>query len=60
MGIEPWNDIDGIAEELGEIPTTTTDHAWTDLGMKLGLYSERLVTNCLNRGMAINVVCFCL
>jgi hypothetical protein len=31
---------------------STTNPTWTDLGVNLDLYSERLVTNCLNPDMA--------
>jgi hypothetical protein len=45
------NDIGLKTKELGAT-LFTTKPTWTELGVKLGLCSERPVTNCLSHGMA--------
>jgi hypothetical protein len=35
---------------------STTNPTWTDPGVNLGLRIEGLATNCLNHGMAVEIV----
>jgi hypothetical protein len=55
-----WNDIDRLKQKNSErnpsVNLSTTNSTWTDLGINLGLYGERLATNQLSHGMAFYYV----
>ena len=52
-----WNDTDGKTGVFRgkPVPFSTTNLAWSGLGLDLGLHSDRLVTNCLRHGTALPI-----